>query len=92
MQKPFFSVIRDAILEHTPVLWQDETGLDYADLVKRFEVSLYGKFTAANKLFQKGVQRALAKAYKTRKDIEPLPFKVGYKKESGSCVQVAKRK
>jgi len=92
MQKPFFSIVRDAILEHAPLLWQDETGVDYADLEKRFDVRLYGKFTAANKLFQKGVQRSLARAYKTRKDIAPLPFKVGYKKESGSCVQVAARR
>ncbi|MCC6624289.1 MAG: hypothetical protein IT385_23760 [Deltaproteobacteria bacterium] len=92
MQKPFFSIVRDAILEHTPLIWQDETGIDYADLDKRFEVRLYGKFTAANKLFMKGVQRSLARAYKTRQDIGPLPFKVGYKKESGSCVQVARRR
>ena len=92
IQKPFFAVIRDAILENAPSVWQDETGLDYADLAKRFQVVLYGKFTAANKLFMKGVQRALAKAYKSDKDVKPLPFKVGYKKESGSCVQVATRK
>lgn len=92
MQKPFFSIIKGAILENAPSLWQDETGIDYAELAERFTVALYGKFTKANKLFIKGIQRSLATAYKTRKDIEPLPFKVGYKKESGSCVQVAVRK
>jgi len=92
MQKPFFSIIKDAILEHAPSLWQDETGIDYDELSERFTVSLYGKFTKANKLFLEGIQRSLAKAYKTREDIEPLPFKVGYKKESGSCVQVAVRR
>jgi len=93
MQKDFFSIVRDDILDHTPVLFQDETGVDYADLQKKFEVTLYGKFTKANKLFIKGVQRALAKAYKDRKaEVKPLGFKVGYKKESGSCVQVAVRK
>lgn len=93
MQKTFFSVIRTAILSRAPSLWQDETGIDYADLVAHFDVTLYGAFTAANKLFLKGIQRSLAQAYKTRKDdIRPLPFKVGYKKESGSCVQVAVRR
>jgi hypothetical protein len=93
MQKPFFSIIKDAILKNAPTLWQDETGIDYAELTKAFgEVRLYGKFTKANKLFLKGIQHALAKAYKTRDDVRPLPFKVGYKKESGSCVQVAIRK
>ena len=93
MQKPFFSIVKDAILKNAPSLWQDETGIDYAELMKAFgEVRLYGKFTKANKLFIEGIQRSLAKAYKERGDIRPLPFKVGYKKESGSCVQVAIRK
>lgn len=92
MQKPFFSIMKGAILENAPSLWQDETGIDYAELAERFTVALYGKFTKANKLFIEGIQRSLAKAYKTRKDVEPLPFKVGYKKESGSCVQVAVRR
>lgn len=92
MQKSFFSIIRNAILSHAPSIWQDETGIDYGDLEKGYAVTLYGKFTKANKLFLKGIQRSLATAYKTRKDVRPLPFKVGYKKESGSCVQVAVRK
>ncbi|MFO0746401.1 MAG: hypothetical protein U1F43_12105 [Myxococcota bacterium] len=92
MQKPFFSLVRDAILDNTPILFQDETGIDYSDLEKRFDVTLYGKFTKANKLFMKGVQRSLAKAYKKKDQVKPLPFKVGYKKESGSCVQVATRR
>ena len=92
MQKSFFSIIKTAILMRAPSIWQDETGIDYAELERGFGVTLYGKFTTANKLFIKGIQRSLASAYKTRKDIRPLPFKVGYKKESGSCVQVAVRK
>lgn len=92
MQKSFFSIIKTAILTRAPTLWQDETGIDYGELDKAFEVTLYGTFTKANKLFLKGIQRSLASAYKTRKDVRPLPFKVGYKKESGSCVQVAVRR
>jgi hypothetical protein len=92
MQKPFFSMVKDAILKNAPTIWQDETGIDYAELRESFDVTLYGKFTKANKLFIEGIQRSLAKAYKEREDIRPLPFKVGYKKASGSCVQVAVRK
>jgi len=92
MQKPFFSMVKDAILKNAPTIWQDETGIDYAELREAFDVTLYGKFTKANKLFIEGIQRSLAKAYKEREDIRPLPFKVGYKKASGSCVQVAVRK
>jgi len=92
MQKSFFSIIRSAILNHAMSLWQDETGIDLAELEQHFTVVLYGKFTKANGLFLKGIQRALATAYRTRTGIKPLPYKVGYKKESGSCVQVALRK
>ncbi|MBL8785559.1 MAG: hypothetical protein JNJ59_11695 [Deltaproteobacteria bacterium] len=92
MQKPFFSVVKSAILKSAPTVFQDETGIDYGELSAAFEVTLYGKFTKANKLFIEGIQRSLAKAYKERKDIKPLPFKVGYKKESGSCLQIAVRK
>ena len=84
--------IKSGILTKAPSIWQDETGIDYGELEQSFAVALYGKFTKANKLFLKGIQRSLANAYKTRKDVRPLPFKVGYKKESGSCVQVAVRK
>ncbi|PIE20069.1 MAG: hypothetical protein CSA66_01710 [Proteobacteria bacterium] len=92
MQKPFFSIITKAILDHAPSVWQDETGIDYGDLSEAFDVRLYGDFTRANKLWTEGVQRSLAKAYRTRRDVRPLPFKVGYRKQSGSCVQVAVRK
>ena len=92
MQKPFFSIIRDTLLEKAPVIVQDETGLDFKDLKKRFEVTLYGRFERAHKLWTEGVQRELATAYKETKGIEPLGFKFGYEKDAGSCVQVAVRK
>jgi len=92
MQKPFFSIVRDALLASAPVIVQDETGLDYRDLGKRFDVTLYGRFERAHKLWTEGVQRELATAYKERKDIKPLKFKFGYEKNAGSCIQVAVRK
>ncbi|MFT7582590.1 MAG: hypothetical protein ACI9MR_004272, partial [Myxococcota bacterium] len=92
MQKPFFSIVRDSLVNHAPSIFQDETGIDYDVLTKAFDVTLYGKFTRANKLWTDGVQRSLATAYKKRKDIKALNFKVGYRKDAGSCVQVAVRK
>ncbi len=92
MQKPFFSIMRDTLLEKAPVIVQDETGLDYRDLAKRFEVQLYGRFQRAHKLWTEGVQRELATAYKEAKNVKPLKFKFGYEKDAGSCVQVAIRK
>jgi len=92
MQKSFFSTIRDTLLAKAPVIVQDETGLDYRDLKKHFDVTLYGRFQRAHKLWTEGVQRELVTAYKERKDVEPLGFKFGYEKDAGSCVQVAVRK
>jgi len=92
MQKPFFSIMRDTLLKVSPSVVQDETGLDYKDLSKSFDVTLYGRFERAHKLWTEGVQRELATAYKERKDIRKLSFKFGYEKDAGSCVQVAVRK
>ena len=92
MQKSFFSLVRDTLLANAPSIVQDETGLDYKDLVKGFEVKLFGRFERAHKLWTEGVQRELAAAYKSEKDIPSLRFKFGYEKDAGSCVMVAIRK
>lgn len=92
MQKSFFSVMRDTLLKNAPSIVQDETGLDYKDLTKGFEVVLYGKFERAHKLWTEGVQRELATAYKKAGELEKLGFKFGYEKDAGSCIQVATRK
>jgi len=92
LQKPFFKVMRDLLLAHAPSVVQDETGLDFKDLQKDFTVTLYGRFERAHKLWTEGVQRELATAYKKAEDVRKLPFRFGYDKEAGSCVQVAVRK
>jgi TonB family protein len=89
-QKPYFSILREAILAHAPGIWQDETGIDYARLAEAFDVRLYGDFAGPNRIFAAGSQKSLAGAYR-RTDAEPLPFRVGYEKRAGSSVQVAVR-
>lgn len=92
LQKSFFSTMRDTLLANAPVVVQDETALDYRDMVKVFDVQLYGRFQRAHRLWTEGVQRELATAYKKAGDVKPLPFRFGYDKEAGSCLQVATRK
>ncbi len=89
-QRPHFAILREAIVAHAPSIWQDETGIDYARLAGAFSVQLYGDFSRANRLFAPGSQQALAAAYREG-DVQPLPFRVGYEKRSGSTVQVAVR-
>jgi hypothetical protein len=92
MQKAFFSDIRDILLKGAPSIVQDETGIDYADLKKSFDVALFGRFSATHKLWKSGEQASLIEAYRSRKDIAPLNFKYGYEKDAGSCLIVATRK
>ncbi|MCC7486716.1 MAG: TonB C-terminal domain-containing protein [Burkholderiales bacterium] len=91
LQRPHYSVMRNAILARAPSIWQDETGIDYANFAGLFDVTLYGRFTKAHRLFAPGSQSALADAYRRHADVRPLPFAVGYEKESGSSVQFALR-
>lgn len=86
-----FRIIRDAILSSAPSVWQDETGVEYGLLAKRFTVDLYGRFTKPHPLFG-AMQRSLARAYeRAGAKAKPLSFRVGYLKESGSSVQFASR-
>lgn len=87
-----FRAVRDVIVEHARVLAQDETGVDYAALTPAFDVALYGSFTHVNALFASTPQRALAAAFRERTDVRPLPFTLGYKKRSGSCLMIARRR
>ncbi len=91
-QQPQFSVLRAAVLARAPAVVQDETGIDYALLSGDFDVTLYGRYERAHRLFARGANRALADAYASRGDVRPLGFRVGYEKRPGSAVQVAVRR
>jgi hypothetical protein len=92
-QQPGFSIIRNAILVNTPMLVQDETGLEYDAMANSFNVKLYGEYVGAHRQFKEATNPSLIKAYKDRaKDVRPLDFKLGYEKEAGSAIQVGTRK
>lgn len=91
-QRPQFSVLRAAVLAAAPSVLQDETGIDYALLSSGFDVTLYGRYERAHRLFARSMNRALAEAYAERGDVRPLGFRVGYEKLLGSAVQVAVRR
>lgn len=87
-----FAVIRDAVMARAPSIVQDETGIDYALLVTRFNARLYGKFTKPHPLFNQERQRSLAEAYRLATDLKPLPFRVSYQRVPEANLQVAVRK
>ncbi len=92
LQQPGFRAARDALVAHASVVVQDETGVGYEALSPSFDVTLYGAFTAVNPLFASTPQRELARAYRERTDVRPLPFSLGYRKRAGSCLLVARRR
>lgn len=91
LQEPSFSILRDSLLEYAPSIVQDETGIAYGPLARNFRLRLYGKFTRPNSAFSQEMQRGLAAAYRTGASVKPLPFQLGYEKDSGAALQVATR-
>lgn len=92
-EDPEFKIVRNSILWNAPLIVQDETGIDYGALAGSFSVRLYGKFTKPNGSFSQALQQPLAMAYRsTGPAVKPLPFRLGYEKNSGSALQVAVRK
>ena len=87
-----FSKIREAILDHSFALVQDDTGITYKTLLDRnWGVTLYGTYVKPLSVFTDSViQPDLDKAYKERTDIRPLDFRFGYNAK-GSSLIVARR-
>lgn len=90
-QSPEFALIRQAVVEGSNFIVQDETGIDYGLLSQAHRVQLYGNFTRQHNLFPGSPQSALAKAYKEDEAVRHLDFRVGYEKASGSALMVALR-
>jgi hypothetical protein len=91
LQNPRFTIVRDALLNHAPSIVQDETGIEYTQLAKAFEVKLYGNFSKPHPIFNQESQRALAHAYKSNANVRPLPFRVSYQRQPEANLQVAVR-
>lgn len=87
-QQKGFTTIRTLLLDNARSIVQDETAIPYQMLQERFQTRLYGGYVSENMAFA-APQPLLEAAYRTRTDIQPLPFKYGYRKEVGSCLMVA---
>lgn len=90
-QNKEFNVIVDEVIQRSPSIVQDETGIKYTVLSEKYDVALYGKFEKSHHLF-KSYHKDLAKAFEQRTDIKPLAFRVGYFKEGNYAFMVARRK
>lgn len=73
-----FSQVRNATLEVSGFLVQDDSGLPYGLLTARnWQVKLYGRYDVPIPPFQSAFQPALAKAYAEQRP-DKLPFTFGY--------------
>lgn len=94
MHESGFSWIRNFILEHSPVILQDDSGipLRFFD-EKKWTLTLYGFYDVPIDIFLKYKQEDLARRYADRKSVKPLPFGIGYKVYPGrSNLQMAVRR
>ena len=92
LQDGNFIVLRDMIVKNAPIVVQDETGVDYAQLKKIGNVQLYGGFSLPFEQFSPHKQQSLAQAYKQATDVKPIPFAFSYNKEhERRSVQIARR-
>ena len=93
LQDAYFSILRDALVAHAPLVVQDETGLEFRDLSRVGQVKLYGNFKRAHGLWDKDRQKTLADAYRdAQAKVEPLPFAFSYLKgNSQRSLQIARR-
>lgn len=94
MHESGFSWIRTLILEHSPQILQDDSGIPVSFFdEKKWILTLYGFYDVPIQLFIKYTQEELARRYANRKSVKPLPFGIGYKVYPGrSNLQLAVRR
>ena len=92
LQDGNFIVLRDMIIKNAPMVVQDETGVDFAQLKKIGKVDLYGGFSLPFEQFSPHKQQSLAQAYREATDVKPMPFAFSYNKEhERRSVQIVRR-
>jgi len=80
LHNPEFTHMRDALLETSGYLLQDDTGMPYPRLVKRgWQVRVFGRYEVPIPPFEGAFQPSLATAYE-RANPAPLEFRFGYQR------------
>ena len=91
MHMSYFSMIRNAILEHVSAIMQDDSGIPwrYYDQSK-WDIQLYGAFTEPISMFAKYPQTDLRDAYQTMEP-KPINFRIGYARQSNLQLSILKK-
>jgi hypothetical protein len=90
-QNKGFSIIARNLVDRSPFIIQDETGIRYNQLQEKYSLTLFGKLERTHSAFG-GYQRDLVKAFSENNDIRPLAFRVGYFKGGSYALILARRK
>jgi hypothetical protein len=95
MHEPYFSSIRNLILDGSNYVLEDDSGIPLKYFTERgnWDFTFYGVYTSAYNIFHHNNQQDLIDAYKAGKNVKPLPFGIGYKFQKGqSNLMLAKKK
>jgi hypothetical protein len=80
MFKPKYAAIERFVLDHSREVLQDDSGIPLEHFAQRgWQVDLYGSYDRPIPLFAHRYQEDLARAYRERQPVPPLPFAAGYK-------------
>lgn len=92
MHKSYFSLVRQAILDHSQLVLQDDSGIPHAWFrPAHWQPSLYGRYSAPIALFANWLQPELQRAY-ARGPSEALDFGIGYRhRRNDSNLQIYRR-
>ena len=89
-----FSVIRNAILNRSVAILQDDSGIPLRAFdTNRWALTFYGNYSGVLDIFQKYYQPDLARVYADRAgDIRPMNFGIGYKFNPNESSQILARR
>ncbi|TAF50599.1 MAG: hypothetical protein EAZ61_12340 [Oscillatoriales cyanobacterium] len=92
MHNEYFSIVRDALLERSQFILQDDSGIPLRFLdANNWTRSFFGEYTKPIDLFSTRLQADLKAEYTADPSIVPLPFGVGYKYDGDSNLMLAQR-
>ncbi len=94
MHEPFFSSIRNLILDGSNYVLEDDSGIPLKFFTEKggWDFIYYGTYTGAYNIFHHNYQKDLFDAYKAGKNVKELPFGIGYKFQKGqSNLMLAKK-
>lgn|GEM_PF-1972927 len=79
LHKKLFSNLKDKIVNHFPLIVQDDTGIPFKDLKDNFDVEFFGRYRAPYGVEFRGFEQPdLRKIFASTKNIPSLNFCFGY--------------